>query len=59
MTDKVIIDRVRSIRSNNNGLWMRLLEIALESEPVKTKVVLKQINANDKAISDLVGKLAK
>jgi hypothetical protein len=59
MTDKDTIARIRSIRSNNNGLWMRLLEIALESEPAKTKVVLKQINANDKAISDLVGRLAQ
>lgn len=59
MTDKEIIDRVRSIRRNNNDLWMRLLEIAVEHAPVESKQVLRQINQNDLAVSGLIGELAR
>jgi hypothetical protein len=59
MSDKEIIDRVRTIRRNNNDLWMRLLEIAIEHAPVEAKTVLRQINVNDLAVSGLIGELAR
>ena len=54
-----LIDRIFEIRVQNNIPWKKLMEIAMESEPVLTKELLHQINANDRDISDLLGKLAK
>jgi len=54
-----MIAKISGIRMANNGLWMQLLEIALESKPVLTKRVLRQINDNDAKISALLKELAK
>ena len=59
MTEKSTIGKITAIRARNNDLWMRLLEIALESAPDETKSVLRQINENDRAVSGLLGELAK
>ena len=50
---------IASIRRSNNVLWMRLLEIALTTEPLLTKEVLRKINENDGKISELLKELAK
>jgi len=54
-----IIDRIREVRSHNNIEWMRILEIALKHAPEETKKVLREINNNDRQVSDLLGELAK
>ena len=59
MTNKEIIEQIRDIRSSNNSLWMHLLEIAIESKPSLTKEILRDINRNDRAVSDLLEKLAQ
>lgn len=59
MTNKDIIKRIRDIRYKNNIHWMRILEIALEAAPVRTKSVLQAISDNDRAITDLTEKLAQ
>jgi len=59
MNNKDVIDEIADIRANNNGLWMQLLEIALEAEPELTKTVLRQINNNDGQVSALLKELAK
>lgn len=53
------IDEIFAIRVANNVPWKRLMEIALKHAPEETKEVLRQINANDRKISDLLGELAK
>lgn len=53
------IRRISDIRANNNVLWMRLLEIALEHAPVDAKAALRQINNNDREISGLLQELTK
>jgi hypothetical protein len=53
-----IIDRIREVRSHNNIEWMRILEIAMKHAPAETKKVLREINNNDRQISDLLGELA-
>lgn len=57
--DEEIIDRISMIRTQNNILWMRILEIALEYAPDETKRVLREIHSNDTNISDLVRDLAR
>ena len=50
-----IIDEVQEVRAVNNKLWMDLLRIAIESNPIEAKRILKNINLNDKLISKLIG----
>lgn len=54
---QIIIKQIQKIRSSNNIYWMKLLSLALEYAPEKSKKVIKEINKNDKAISKLVSKL--
>lgn len=53
------IQRISDIRANNNVLWMKLLELALEHAPVEAKAALRQINANDHEISSHLQELTK
>jgi hypothetical protein len=55
--DYARIDDVEAVRSLNNTLWMSILRIALEKAPDETKVILRQINVNDRTIGDLLLKL--
>mgnify|MGYP001560571928 CR=1 FL=1 len=57
--DREIIDRITFVRMRNNEHWMRIVEIALEHAPDKTKDVLRQINHNDRNVSDLLKDLAQ
>lgn len=57
--DTDTLDGISVIRMANNVLWMKLVEIALESAPEKTKRVLRQINENDRRVSDLLKDLAQ
>lgn len=57
--DRNIVDRITMRRMTNNLLWMKIVEIALEHAPEQTKGVLKDINALDRDISDLVKDLAQ
>lgn len=52
------IAEIEWIRAKNNTLWMKLMRIALKSNPTEAKEVLRQINENDQAISKLLGSLA-
>lgn len=56
---KDTIGAITAVRSRNNDLWMKLLEIAMETAPDETKAVLRQINENDRAVSGLLAELAK
>lgn len=59
MIENLPITKIGLIRARNNDLWMKLLEIALVTAPDETKEVLRQINENDRKVSDLLGELAK
>lgn len=52
-----IIDKIEDARSDNNGLWMRILRIALRADPDETKRVLREINRNDKYIAARLGEI--
>ena len=54
-----IVKQIEHVRKKNNQNWMKLLQLALESAPIKSKKVLKNINSQDKKISKLVEKLSK
>ena len=54
---QIIIKQIQKIRSRNNIHWMKLLSLALEYAPEKSKKVINEINKNDKIISKLVSKL--
>lgn len=57
--ESITIRRISDVRANNNVLWMKLLELALQHAPVDAKVALRQITANDREISELIERLAR
>ncbi len=57
-TDDIVVDCIESVRKKNNVCWMRILRIALEHAPERTKEVLREINKNDQDISKWVSRLA-
>jgi Na+/serine symporter len=59
VTDNDIIKQIRKVRAWNNIEWMKILEIALKHAPEETKKVLREINNNDRRVSDLLGELSK
>lgn len=59
MTEQETIDQIFWVRVQNNVPWKRLMEIALEHAPEETKAVLREINKNDRKVSDLLAELAK
>ncbi len=59
MKQEDLIMSISIARMANNGLWLALLELALKAAPEETKIVLRQINANDIAISAMLGELAQ
>lgn len=54
----VLVDNVETVRARNNGLWMDILRIALQKSPRETKGILKEINANDQIISEILREVA-
>ena len=56
--DKVI-NKISNARKRNNLNWMKLLKLAIEDAPKRSKAILNQINKQDKKISELVNKLSK
>lgn len=59
VSTKMTIKKIRDIRTKNNVHWMKVLEIAMEADPVRTKKVLQAITDNDRAISALTEQLAQ
>lgn len=45
------LDTVSDIRRKNNDLWMAILGIAIESQPERTRDLIKQISNNDKEVT--------
>lgn len=54
-----IIAEITKIRTKNNVLWMELLRLAVLRAPDEAKPLIRQINLNDLAVSELTGKLAQ
>lgn len=52
-----VLEEIKAIRTRNNDLWMAIVERALQAEPITTKAILRDITANDRQISELIGKL--
>lgn len=57
--DHDIIGDIEKIRSENNNLWMDILRIAMETDPGRTKSVLRRINRNDREIGQKLAQLAQ
>ncbi len=54
---KAHLEVIREKRASNNDLWMKILEIALEEAPERTKLVLKAIRDRDLTISHCLGRI--
>lgn len=52
-----LLDEVQRVRSDNNRLWIDVLRVAMEAAPERAKVILSNINENDRKISMLLAKV--
>jgi hypothetical protein len=59
MTSDEIIEKISDIRVRNNRLWMELLKIAMQADPVRAKPILRDITHNDHAVTLLTDELSK
>ncbi len=57
--ENTIISQITKSRRLNNIYWMQLLKLAIKTSPKKAKLILKNINKQDKKISSLLSKLSK
>ncbi len=46
------IQRIESIRRDNNSLWMDILRVAVRHAPGETKNILRQIEENDRLVNE-------
>lgn len=53
----ILISEIQRVRENNNKLWMDLVRIAMEMDPVRTKKTLYQITQNDQEVMYLMEKM--
>tara|TARA_B100000242_G_C42798416_1_gene371405 strand:- start:167 stop:355 length:189 start_codon:yes stop_codon:yes gene_type:complete len=54
-----IIAKIALARKKNNINWMNLLKISIKYAPNQSKKILRDINSQDKKISQLLEKITK
>lgn len=54
---KMAISQIERIRVRNNRLWVQLLRIAVESQPVRAREVITKISKNDREITKWLGRI--
>ena len=54
-----IIAKIALARKKNNINWMNLLKISIKYAPNQSKKILRDINSQDKKISQLLKKITK
>lgn len=47
LSNEKVIRRVKAIRTKNNSCWMKLLALAVQTNPKKAKKILTLISAYD------------
>jgi len=55
--NQLLIDQITNARKQNNINWMNLLKVAIDHAPKKSKLILKNINRQDKKISKLLKRI--
>lgn len=50
-SEEDLLDHITAIRVRNNDLWMGILSIALQADPVNTKRLMRTISKNDALIA--------
>jgi len=59
MSIKTTITEIKNIRAGNNDLWMEILQIAIEADPIRTSKVLSRIKQNDTQVTEKTLELLK
>lgn len=57
MTPKRILGMVQRIRSRNNRVWMKIVELAIATKPRKAKAIIRQIVANDQKVTKWLSRI--
>jgi hypothetical protein len=54
---KMAITAIERIRVRNNRLWMNLLRLAMEAQPLKAREIVTKISKNDREITKWLGRI--
>lgn len=57
--DEYMVELITTARARNNRLWMSLLKLAVKHAPEEAKPILREINKNDRDISQWLESLAE
>ena len=57
MSNKQIVRRIKTIRTKNNRIWMKLLVLAFQNHPQKAKQITRQIVQYDKSVVKWMSRL--
>ena len=57
LSNEKIIRRVKAIRTKNNSQWMKLLALAVKTNPRKAKKILSQISAYDAEVTKWMSRI--
>jgi len=57
-TDKDILDEIEKIRSQNNTLWMDVVRLCFELDPIRSRKIFYKIKECDKKINKLSRELS-
>jgi hypothetical protein len=57
MSNERIVRRIKTIRTKNNRIWMKLLVLAFQNHPQKAKQITRQIIQYDKSVTKWMGRL--
>lgn len=49
-----LLSEVDALRSENNKAWKRLVQLALQSSPLETRQLFREIEQNDRKIQDAI-----
>lgn len=59
MSDDELIDAMERVRSANNVNWMDIVRVALKSNPVETRAILRRVTKADSHIAGIIEELGR
>jgi hypothetical protein len=57
ISNEKIVRRIKTIRTKNNRIWMKLLVLAFQNNPQKAKQITRQIVQYDKSVVKWMSRL--
>jgi len=57
MSVKATLGKIKDVRAKNNDVWMELVSLAFELDPVRASKIMERVRQNDKEVTELTREL--